>query len=90
MANTAIFLAEGFEEIEGLMVVDMLRRAGVNVDMVSISDSLQVNGRHAIPVIADKLIKEIDFPPELIVNKDLNTLREHLNNRGNGKKCRFS
>ena len=61
MANTAIFLAEGFEEIEGLMVVDMLRRAGVNVDMVSISDSLQVNGSHAIPVMADKLIKDIDF-----------------------------
>ena len=61
MANTAIFLAEGFEEIEGLMVVDMLRRAGVNVDMVSISDSLQVNGAHAIPVMADKLIKDIDF-----------------------------
>lgn len=36
--------------------------------------------------LTEKLIKEIDFPPELIVNKDLNTLREHLNNRGNGKK----
>ena len=61
MANTAIFLAEGFEEIEGLMVVDMLRRAGVTVDMVSISDSLQVVGSHAIGVTADKLIKDIDF-----------------------------
>ena len=61
MANTAIFLAEGFEEIEGLMVVDMLRRAEVSVDMVSISDSLLVNGAHAIPVTADKLIKDIDF-----------------------------
>ena len=60
MANTAIFLAEGFEEIEGLMVVDMLRRAGITVDMVSISDSLQVTGSHAIAVIADKLIKDID------------------------------
>ena len=53
MANTAIFLAEGFEEIEGLMVVDMLRRAGINVDMVSISDSLQVTGSHAITVTAE-------------------------------------
>ena len=61
MANTAIFLANGFEEIEGLMVVDMLRRAGFTVDMVSISESLQVTGSHAITVTADKLIKDIDF-----------------------------
>ena len=59
MVNTAIFLAEGFEEIEGLMVVDMLRRAGITVDMVSISDSLQVTGSHQITVTADKLMKDI-------------------------------
>lgn len=61
MVNTAIFLAEGFEEIEGLMVVDLLRRAGITVDMVSISDSQMVSGSHKITVTADKLIKDIDF-----------------------------
>ena len=68
MANIAIFLAEGFEEIEGLMVVDLLRRAGITVDMVSISDSLTVTGPHKITVTADKLLKDIDFDSyELLV-----------------------
>lgn len=61
MTNTAIFLAEGFEEIEGLMVADLLRRAGIKVDLVSISDSLIVTGSHQISITADKLMKEIDF-----------------------------
>lgn len=61
MTNTAIFLADGFEEIEGLMVVDLLRRVGIKVDMVSISDSLTVTGSHKIAVTADKLLKDIDF-----------------------------
>ena len=61
MTDTAIFLAEGFEEIEGLMVVDLLRRVGIKVDMVSISDSLTVTGSHKIAVTADKLLKDIDF-----------------------------
>lgn len=61
MTNTAIFLADGFEEIEGLMVVDLLRRAGITVDMVSISDSLTVTGSHGIAVTADTLMKDVDF-----------------------------
>ena len=61
MKNTAIFLADGFEEIEGLMVVDLLRRVGIRVDMVSISDSLMVTGSHNIAVTADVFIKDIDF-----------------------------
>lgn len=44
--NTAIFFADGFEEIEGLTVVDMFRRAGIPIQTVSISDSLTVTGSH--------------------------------------------
>ena len=44
--NTAIFFADGFEEIEGLTVVDMFRRAGISIQTVSISDSLTVTGSH--------------------------------------------
>lgn len=61
MVKTAIFLANGFEEIEGLMVVDLLRRAGIEVDMVSISDSKEVTGSHNIVVMADTTIAQIDF-----------------------------
>ena len=68
MANTAIFLADGFEEIEALMVVDLLRRVEIRVDMVSITDSMVVTGSHGISVSADKLLKEIDFSDyELLV-----------------------
>ena len=54
--NTAIFFADGFEEIEGLTVVDMFRRAGIPIQTVSISDSLTVTGSHDIKVQADCLL----------------------------------
>ena len=59
--NTAIFFADGFEEIEGLTVVDMFRRAGISIQTVSISDSLTVTGSHDIKVQADCLLKDFDF-----------------------------
>ena len=46
MNKIAIFLADGFEEIEGLTVVDICRRAGLEIDTVSISDKLEINGSH--------------------------------------------
>ncbi|MFA5637420.1 MAG: DJ-1 family glyoxalase III [Anaerovoracaceae bacterium] len=55
-----VFLAEGFEEIEALTVVDVLRRGGTEVLTVSISDDLKVRGRSNISVMADKVIKEIN------------------------------
>ena len=64
MANTdktAIFIAEGFEEIEALTVVDILRRAGIEISMVSITDSLQVCGSHKIQVTVDKTFDEVNF-----------------------------
>lgn len=61
MANTAIFLANGFEEIEALTVVDMLRRKAIVCDVVSITGDKNVTGSHGIKVIADKIISETDF-----------------------------
>lgn len=61
MAKTAIFLADGFEEIEGLTVVDILRRAGVENTMVSIMGRRNVMGSHNIEVKADALFEEMDF-----------------------------
>ena len=55
MSRVCVFLADGFEEVEALTVVDLLRRAEVYVTMVSISDSLHVRGRSNIEVIADEL-----------------------------------
>ncbi|MBR1476683.1 MAG: DJ-1/PfpI family protein [Lachnospiraceae bacterium] len=61
MKNIAVFLADGFEEIEGLTVVDILRRAGLSVDTVSVMGRDRIEGSHAIPIIADKLISDIKY-----------------------------
>ena len=59
--KVCVFLADGFEEIEGLTVVDLLRRAEIEVTTVSITDSKTIHGAHGIDVLADKLFEEADF-----------------------------
>ena len=54
-----VFLADGFEEIEALTVVDILRRDNILTETVSITDNKQVTGAHMITVIADRTISEI-------------------------------
>lgn len=61
MNNSFIFLAEGFEEIEALTVVDVMRRAGMAITTVSITSDRTVVGSHGIPVVADITFKEADF-----------------------------
>ena len=61
MSKVYLFLATGNEEIEALTVVDLLRRAGICIETVSISDSLDVTGAHGIDVKADRLFKDVDF-----------------------------
>ena len=61
MKKVSIFLAEGFEEVEALTQVDLLRRAGAEVTMVSISGAREVAGSHGIVVTADKIFAEMDF-----------------------------
>ncbi len=61
MADALIFLAPGYEEVEMLTVVDMVRRAGLVIDMVSITDTLEVTSSHNVTVKADKLFKDADF-----------------------------
>lgn len=61
MKRNYLFLAEGFEEIEALTVVDVMRRAGLETLTVSVDDSQQVTGAHGIPVEADLLFTEVDF-----------------------------
>lgn len=54
-----VFLAEGFEEVEALTVVNYLRRASIEVDTVSIGEK-SVKGAHDIIVSADKLLSDLD------------------------------
>lgn len=62
-----VFLGDGFEEVEAITPVDILRRCGVKVETVSVMDGLVVNGAHGIPVKADKLINEITDNCEMYV-----------------------
>ncbi|MCQ2213206.1 MAG: DJ-1/PfpI family protein [Bacteroidaceae bacterium] len=55
------FLADGFEEVEALAVVDVCRRAGLEVNMVSIMPSDMVVGAHGIKVMADSMFADNDY-----------------------------
>ena len=54
-----LFLADGFEEIEALCVLDFLRRAGVEATTVGVSGKI-ANGSHKIPVVCDITADELD------------------------------
>lgn len=58
MANALVVLAKGFEEIEALTVVDVLRRAGVETVTAALSRSIAVEGAHGIEVKADALFED--------------------------------
>ena len=61
MKKVAVLLADGFEEIEGLTVVDILRRAGVEIHMVSITEETKVTGSHGIEIKCDTCIGQENF-----------------------------
>ena len=54
-------MADGFEEIEALAPVDILRRGGVEVVTVSTNDDLQVQSAHGVTMIADAVFEDCDF-----------------------------
>lgn len=60
MGKVFIFLADGHEEIEALTVVDLARRAGIDIVTVSIKSERMVTGSHKIPIMADVCFDEID------------------------------
>ncbi len=55
-----VFLAEGFEDIEAVSVIDVLRRGGVDVIVAAVSDSLRVRSAHGIEMSADVCVAQID------------------------------
>lgn len=61
MVKIIVLVAEGTEEIEALTVVDLARRAGIEVEMVSIYEEPVVRGSHNIAIVADKTISEADW-----------------------------
>ena len=63
MAKAIVLMAEGFEPIEALTAVDVLRRGGVEVTTAAVGSSLEVAGGHGITVKADALLGKLDPEP---------------------------
>lgn len=61
MKKAYIFLAEGFEEVEALTPLDLLRRAGIEAKFISISQKIEVTGSHNITILADDLFESLDL-----------------------------
>lgn len=61
MKKAAVFFGTGYEEIEALTVVDLLRRAGIEVDCIAVDNNATVTGSHGITVGMNKAIKDIEF-----------------------------
>ena len=55
-----VYFAEGFEEIEALTIVDVLRRADIPTQMISITGNIEVTGAHGICIKTDLLFEEAD------------------------------
>lgn len=54
-------MAEGFEEIEAISIIDVLRRAEMEVEIVSITKQIEVSGSHDIIVKADTIFEDVDY-----------------------------
>jgi 4-methyl-5(b-hydroxyethyl)-thiazole monophosphate biosynthesis len=63
MPKAALFVIEGFEETEAVATLDLLRRGGVETDLISLETALQVKGSHDIVITADRLFEGFDPAP---------------------------
>ena len=61
MNRVYVFLADGFETVEALAPVDVMRRAGLQVTTVSIMGRLNVESAQGVVVMADELFENIAF-----------------------------
>lgn len=67
MSKAVIFFADGLEECEGLLVVDLLRRAGTEVIIASVTGQRDILSSHGIRLQADVLAKDVDYDSADIV-----------------------
>lgn len=57
----AVHLADGFEEIEAVSIIDVLRRAEIDVQVVSVMGKLTVSGAHQLKITADVLFEQVNY-----------------------------
>ena len=66
MSTAVVVLADGFEEIEAITQIDVLRRAGVDVTVAGLEEG-PANGAHGVAVETERLLDALDFEPDLVV-----------------------
>jgi 4-methyl-5(b-hydroxyethyl)-thiazole monophosphate biosynthesis len=66
MSTAVVVLADGFEEIEAITQIDVLRRAGVDVTVAGLKEG-PAHGAHGIAVDTDRALDAVDFEPDLVV-----------------------
>ena len=71
MKGVNLFLADGFEDIEALATADVLRRGGVDVNLISIYDEYTVESSHGISVNADMMLEDANLRPAGTTEKDI-------------------
>lgn len=59
--RVGMMVANGYEEVEMLTVVDLLRRAGMTCDIISVTGKKELTSSHKVTVIADLLFEDADF-----------------------------
>ncbi|MCI5826805.1 MAG: DJ-1/PfpI family protein [Lachnospiraceae bacterium] len=59
--KVGMMVANGYEEVEMLTVVDLLRRAGMTCDIISVTGKKELTSSHKVTVIADLLFEDADF-----------------------------
>ena len=62
-----VLVATGYEEIEAVTTIDLLRRAQIELTTVSVTGALLVEGAHGIAVQADRLMQDVDFADALML-----------------------
>ncbi|MGL4383566.1 MAG: DJ-1 family glyoxalase III [Bacilli bacterium] len=58
--KACIFLVDGFEDVEAIMVIDILRRASIDIDLISLNKTLEVTSAHQVIVKADILLHQYE------------------------------
>lgn len=67
MSKVNVFFATGYEEVEALTVVDLLRRAEIETDMISVTGDLNVTSSHKVTIKMDRLFEQADENADMLV-----------------------
>ena len=85
MKKAYIFLIHGFEETEMITCADILRRGGINAQLVSLENSKRVISSHRIPIEADILFPEVDSGAEALIFPGGGVVEGYMQTKGLAK-----